>query len=261
MIRQILAVAAALTILATASHAGNRDPLSSVLWDDLRAEHLGDAPVVYDYMVRLIMPKTVEDAFSVPVVVKLSDLIDPVVEVIVIAENNPIQAAAQIFPHRPMRAVGMNIRLEQSTPVRAAALDSEGVWHVASTRVTVNNPGGCSAPQALLAGDADETPVGDIAMKRFKRTDHTTRLKVGISHPMDTGLVPDADGEIIPAYYVDAVTVADEAGPIADLVTWAALASDPSFFFDLPETRQSVRVTASDTRGLAFEGLDPAPSM
>ena len=119
MIRHLAAAIAVLTLTATATQAGNRDPLSSLAWEDLRAEFLGDAPVVYDYMVRLIMPKTVEDAFSVPLVIKISDLIDPVVEIVVIAENNPIQAAVQIFPHCPMRAVGMNIRLEQSTPVRA----------------------------------------------------------------------------------------------------------------------------------------------
>lgn len=261
MIRHLLAAVAVLTLTATTTQAGNRDPLSSLAWDDLRAEYLGDAPVVYDYMVRLIMPKTVEDAFSVPLVIKISDLIDPVVEIVVIAENNPIQAAAQIFPHRPIRAVGMNIRLEQTTPVRAAALDSNGVWHVASVRVKVNNPGGCSAPQALVAGGAGDIQVGEIAMKRFKRADRATRLKIGITHPMDTGFAPGADGEIVPAYYVDAMTIADEDGPIAELVTWAALSSNPSFFFDLPESRQSVRVTASDTHGLAFEGLDPAPSM
>ena len=260
MIRHLLTAIAVLAISAGNAQAGNRDPLSSLAWEDLRAEYLGDAPVVYDYMVRLIMPKTVDDAFSVPLVIKISDLIDPVVEVVVIAENNPIQAAVRIFPHRPMRAVGMNIRLEQSTPVRAAALDSNGVWHVASVRVKVNNPGGCSAPAAVVAG-GDAHPVGEIAMKRFKRADRQSRLKIGITHPMDTGFAPDADGEIVPAYYVDAMTIADEAGPIAELVTWAALASNPSFFFDLPDSQQSVRVTASDTKGLAFEGLDPAPSM
>jgi sulfur-oxidizing protein SoxY len=260
MIRSILAIAVMLSLSTTTARAGDSDPLQSAAWEDLRAQYLGDGPVVHDYMVRLIMPLTVEDAFSVPVVVKLSDLIEPIAEIVVIAENNPIQAAVQVFPHRPMRAVGMNIRLEQSTPVRAAAKDANGVWHVASVEVEVKNPGGCSAPPGLLA-DGEADPLGSIAMKRFKRPDRATRLKIGITHPMHTGFAPDEAGEIIPAYYVDTVKVEDDDGPIADLVTWAALSSDPNFFFDLPESRQSVRVTASDTMGLAFEGLDPAPSM
>lgn len=254
MLGRAFAILAILTMTGAAAQAGERDPLRSALWEELRVEYFGDAPVVYDYMAKLIIPRTVEDAFSVPVVVKLSERIDPVEEVIVIAENNPIQAAARIFPHRTIRAVGMNIRLEQTTPVRVAARDSSGVWHVASVRVEVKNPGGCTAG----GGAAGDGALGRIAMKRFKRIDRSTRLKVGITHPMHTGLAPDENGDIVPAHYVDMVTLEDAAGPIADLVTWAAIASDPDFIFDLPDTLQSVRVTASDSAGLAFEALENA---
>ncbi len=254
MIRQAFAILAILTTTAAATQAGEYDPLESALWDELRAEYLGDAPVVYDYMINLIIPRTVEDAFSVPLVVNLSERIDPIEEVVVIAENNPIQVAARIFPRRTIRAIGMNIRLEQTTPVRVAARDANGLWHVASVTVEVNNPGGCTGG----GGGFGDNPLGKIAMKRFKRPDNSTRLKFGITHPMHTGLAPDEDGEIIPAYYVDTLTVEDAAGPIADLVTWAAIASDPNFFFDLPDSLQSVRVTASDTLGLDFEALEPA---
>ncbi len=256
MFRRVFAMLAVLTFTATATQAGPNDPMQSALWEDLRAEYLGDGPVDFNYMVKLIIPRTVEDAFSVPVVVQLSDRIDPIEEVVLLAENNPIQAAARVFPRRTIRAIGMNIRLEQSTPVRAAARDANGVWHVASVRVEVKNPGGCTAGGSAVS----DNPLGEIAMKRFKRPDRARRLKVGITHPMDTGLAPVENGEIIPAYYVDTVTVADEAGPIADLVTWAALASDPDFFFDLPDALQSVRVTASDTNGLAFDAFETPPA-
>ncbi|MXX22745.1 MAG: hypothetical protein F4Z93_06520 [Rhodospirillales bacterium] len=147
----------------------------------------------------------------------------------------------------------MNIRLEQTTPVRAAARDSDGVWHVASVRVEVMNPGGCTA--AGGSGSA-ENPIGTIAMKRFRRPNSATRLKLRITHPMDTGLVTDEDGAVVPAYYVDTVTLADNAGPIADLVTSAALATNPDFYFDLPDRLQTVRVTASDSKGLTFDLLE-----
>ena len=243
---------------ASVAKAGETvDPLGSDLWNDLKEAYLGDAPVVYDDAVRLIMPLRVEDAHSVPVVVKLSQDLGEVAELTVIAENNPIQAAAQIFPRRPMHAVGMNIRLEQSTPVRAAALDASGVWHVSSLAVTVMSPGGCSTAGDAMADNA----LGQIVLKQFDRAGGASRLKVKINHPMDTGFAPDDSGELVPAYYIEKVTVEDEAGPVADLITWAALASDPSFFFDLPDAQQSVRVQASDTKGLAFEAMDPAPSM
>ncbi len=249
----LLAACTTLLVVGGTPRAGDYDPMRSALWADMHTAFLGDGPVKYDYQVRLIIPRTVEDAFSVPLVVELTDRIQPVQEVVVIAENNPIQTAAQIFPRRAIRSVGMNIRLEQSTPVRAAARDANGVWHVASVRVEVLNPGGCTA--AGGAGSA-ENPPGTIAMKRFRRPKSVTRLKVGITHPMDTGLAMDLDGAIVPAYFVDTVTLADTAGPIADLVTSAAISTDPNFYFDLPDRLQSVRVSASDSKGLTFDFLE-----
>ena len=117
----IIAALALLAIAASPGQAGEIDPFGSAVWDELRADYLGDPPVVYDYTVGLVMPRTVEDAFSVPVVIKLSERLGPVSEIVLIAENNPIPAAARIFPRRVFRTVGMNIRLEQSTAVRAAS--------------------------------------------------------------------------------------------------------------------------------------------
>ena len=251
----LLTACTALLVAAGVARAGDYDPMRSALWANMQGEFLGDGPVKYDYQVRLIIPRTIEDAFSVPVVVELSERVQPVQEVVVIAENNPIQTAARMFPRRAIRSVGMNIRLEQSTPVRAAARDADGVWHVASVRVEVMNPGGCTA--AGGAGSA-ENPVGTIAMKRFRRPNSATRLKVRIIHPMDTGLVTDTEGAVVPAYYVDTVTLSDAAGPIADLVTSAALATNPNFYFDLPDRLQTVRVTASDSKGLTFDLLESA---
>ncbi len=250
-----LAFCTVFLVVAAAPRAGDYDPIRSAWWADMHQELLGEGPVKYDYQVRLVIPRTVEDAFSVPLVVEFSERVQPVEEVVIIAENNPIQTAARMFPRRPLRLVGMNIRLEQTTPVRAAARDAEGVWHVASVRVEVQNPGGCTA--AGGAGSA-ENPVGTIAIKRYRRPHNVTRLKVGITHPMDTGLVEDAEGAVVPPYYVDTVTLGDASGPIADLVTSAALAANPDFYFDLPDRLQTVRVRASDSRGLTFDLLEPS---
>ena len=51
----------------------------------------------------------------------------------------------------------------------------------------------------------------------------------------------------------------DEFGGLASMVLWASVAANPVFMFDLPETQQSVRVTAEDTDGTAFI-LDGKPS-
>ncbi len=239
---------------AWAVAASDQDPLRSPVWADMVESELAGGPVVYDDKVRLVMPDWVEEAHNVPVVVRTRG--EMFSEIAVFAENNPIQAAVRIYPHRPLHAVGMNIRLEQSTPVRVAARDDSGVWHVAHTFVTVNSPGGCSTvPEDMVAS------IGDIALKQFDRAGGASRLKVQITHPMHTGFATDDAGDIIAAYHIERVALEDENGRLADLETWAALSHDPVFHFDLPGKPQSVHVAARDTGGLAFELMSPAPSM
>lgn len=259
MFRPLVATLAAFIVSATAFTAQadtERDPFRSPIWADLHETELGGAPVVYDNSVFLAVPDEVLDAANVPVLMKFTKKLGEVREIALFAEHNPIQSALRIYPHRPLRSVGFNIRLEQSTPVRAAVLDGEGVWHVASKRVFVAVPGGCSA---LPPGGGSE--IGEIAVKQFDRAGGASRVKVKINHPMHTGFAATDEGDIVPAYYLDRITIADETGPIADMTTWAALSSDPVFILDLPERQQSIRVSAHDSAGLAFETLLGASSM
>jgi len=105
----------------------------------------------------------VEEAFSVPVVMNFADTPFDIAEVALIAENNPFPMVARIYPQRPVTAIGFNIRLEMSTPVRAAVMDGDGVWHVVSKEVLVMTPGGCSAPGGSGVAAAGET-AGDILL-------------------------------------------------------------------------------------------------
>ena len=236
---------------AAAAGESARDPLGSEAWADIVETELAGGPVVYGGGLHLTMPDTVEDPFSVPVTIKLTRSFGKVAEIALFAENNPIRTAARIVPHRFVQAVGFNIRLEGSGPVRAAAMDSDGVWHVVHKRVSVLTPGGCSAPDP-----GAQSALGEIAVRRFDRAGGASRLKLRINHPMDTGLAAAANGEITPAYYIERIELADENGAIATLATRAALSRDPVFLFDLADGRREVRVTAEDSAGLRFEAVD-----
>ena len=256
--RAIGAVAAAALLLASGVNAADgqqRDPLGSDIWADLLETELGGGPVVYGGGLHLTMPDTVEDPFSVPVMIKLTRGFGKVAELVLFAENNPIQTAVRIVPHRFLRAVGFNIRLEGSGPVRAAAMNADGVWHVVHKRVEVLVPGGCSAPNGATASD-----IGEIAVRQFDRAGGASRLKLRINHPMDTGFAVADDGEAVPAYFIRRVELADEQGVIATLATHAALSSDPTFLFDLVDGRREVRVKAEDSAGLLFETVASDPS-
>ena len=120
----------------------------------------------------------------------------------------------------------------------------------------MNAPGGCSTAPDDGLGAA----LGDIALKRFDRAGGASRLKVKIAHPMHTGFATDDAGDVVAAYHIERIEVEDDRGGLAEMTTWAALSHDPAFHFDLPDTQRSVRVTARDTAGLAFETTVPAAS-
>jgi sulfur-oxidizing protein SoxY len=253
-----VAVAVGFALSVTAAWAeSDVDPLSSPGWQDILDVEFGGASVVYDDSLHLVVPDRVEEAFSVPVVMNFVDTPYDVAEIALFAENNPFPTIARIYPQRPLNAVGFNIRLEQSTPVRVAAMDSDGVWHIVSREVFVASPGGCSAG----GGGNGALGLGEIATRQFVRADGDSRLKVKIGHPMHTGLVLDPYGDAIPEYYINQFSVSDDLGELASMQLTASVAADPVFMFELPDTQQSVRINATDTQGDVFDFEDSPSSM
>ncbi len=246
-------------LLGTVAHARATDPAGSELWEDLSGAYLGeDAVVKFDDSIRLMMADRVESAHEVPVMVKVPHELRDMRELVLLVDRNPIQQVARITPHRRIESVGMNIRLEESTPVRAAVLSPSGIWHVATKSVLVMSAGGCSSPPpegGVVAA------VGDVRVKQFDRHGGASRLKVRIHHPMDTGFVVQENGNVVPPYYVEKVRIEDENGLIADMLTWAAMSRDPVITIDLLSEGHSVRVSGSDSEGLPFEGSEHAPVM
>ena len=246
--RRLATVVAAAAFPVAGAQAGEADPIASEVWADIVDLEFADAPMVYDDSFYLVAPERVEEAFSVPVSVGFADTPYEIAEVAVFAENNPFVQVARVLPHRPIGGIGFDIRLERSTPVRAAVRDTDGVWHVAHRFVEVANPGGCSAASGGVGGS-----VGEIVVRQFVRTEGESRIKLRILHPMHTGLATAPDGETIPAYYIERMTVTGDSGPLAELTLWASVAADPTFIFDLPESQSNVRVAARDTAGALFE--------
>src|SRR3990167_7057221 len=112
------------------------DPVTSVMWDYHHAPLLDGAPFVFDEQVRVVVPPFAEDARQVPVLVDASAYQGRVVRILAWAELNPI---AQIFDFAPgaelLPRLAIRIRIEQATPIRAAVLTRDGVWHVGSSYI------------------------------------------------------------------------------------------------------------------------------
>lgn len=234
------------------------NPKNSSVWRELQDNLLGnDANVLFVDDIKLIMQDYIEEAHKVPLIVTLPKRLHNFKNFILIIENNPIQQAMSIRPYRLIESLGMNIRLEDDSPVRAAVQGDNGIWYVGSKMAFVASAGGCSTPACDPSVEVCETgTIGKIAIKQYEREAGAERIKLKVTHPMETGFVTDLQGEIIPEYFVKNIHVDDNEGAIADITTFAALSSDPVILLDLPKKGQSVRVHVKDSLGLEFFSYD-----
>ncbi|MFL0672175.1 MAG: quinoprotein dehydrogenase-associated SoxYZ-like carrier [Erythrobacter sp.] len=236
------------TPAAALGAAPGSDPLGSPMWDYHAARVFADAPIVFDDRVTVVVPMLAENQHVVPVTVDARGLAD-VRRIVIFADLNPIPVAVEYTPLAAQAFIATRIKLDQRTPVRAAVLTGDGVWHVAGEWVDAAG-GGCSAPPlSRVRGDwADH--LGEMRGGAWD-DGKTTRLRVAFRHPMDTGLV-----ENIPVYNIEQLTISDEAGtPLAQMVIHASVSEDPSFTFKFaPALGSDLKVAARDSGGLEFTG-------
>lgn len=242
--RGFLAAGAALLVGLPARAA---DPLGSIAWEDSRRHFLGDAPVIFDDKVRLSAPAAAEDPFQVPFLADAGALGD-VQRIVVFAELNPIPLILDFSPGRLAPLIAARFKIQQATPLRAAALDAGGTWHLAGQWVDAIG-GGCTAP-ALAHGEADWTArLGETSMRLFDR-DGRKRLRLSIRHPMDTGLAAG-----IPAFYIEQVVIETDDGDIlGEAATFEPVSENPLITLELPADiiASTVVVRARDNNGNIF---------
>ena len=257
-----LVVSAALLWAAPAARAGDapaaasEDPLASRDWPALAQALLGEGPRVFDPRVRVLAPAVAEDSMNLPLWVDASDL-GQVERLVLIAERNPIPRILDLEPLAAPARVGIAFKVQQGTPVRAAALTADGVWHIGSTRVDAAG-GGCTAP-SLGSGNPDWSErLGQVEARLWPRGE-TSRLRARVHHPMDTGLAAG-----IPAFYIEALTVLGPDGSaLARLALYEPVSENPILTLDLPAVG-AVTLRGRDNNGnpvrarvLAPEGARP----
>lgn len=219
-----------------------RDPLNSVMWDDMAGRFLPGGSIVFDSRVKVLAPASAEDQFFVPVTVDATAL-NGVEEIVVMADLNPIP---HVLTYRPTSAapfIGLRLKVEQSTPIRAAARTSDGVWHVGGMIIDAAG-GGCSAPAQAYANANWTATLGQTrAMARREDTD-TARITVRLRHPMDTGL---ADG--IPEFFLSRLNITGDSGrPVGTIESYEPVSENPTFTI-------KAKVAHNDTQ-LSFAGND-----
>ncbi len=226
------------------------DPYKSGVWIDMRREYLGGAKVVYDPRVVVQGPSFAEDPTAVPISVRVDPALGPVERISVLVDRNPIRRVLDYEPLSALPAIAFRFKLEQASPVRAAVLTREGRWHVGGTWVDAAG-GGCTVAGATRNDGSWSQHLGEVSGRWFDRGPEGTRLRVGVRHPMDTGLVGG-----IPAFYLNRLSVQDGRGrELARLQTFEPVSEDPVFSFDFAEAPEGgVRLVGGDNNGNRIAG-------
>lgn len=225
------------------------DPYRSHQWPELKKEFLGArARVVFDERVKVQGPPFAEDAMNVPITV--SAALPGVQRIVVLVDRNPIRKVLELQPMSAQPSVGFRFKLEQASPVRAAALLADGVWHVGGTLVD-SAGGGCTVPGGTRTDGSWTQTLGQVSGRLFASStpaggDAAARLRVRIMHPMDTGLVNG-----IPAFFVSRLSVRDGRDrELLRIQTFEPVSENPVFSFDFAAPPPGpLRIVGVDNNG------------
>jgi sulfur-oxidizing protein SoxY len=247
---------AAFILLVASQAQASDDPMKSPVWAGIVAKHFGTTPFVFDARILVGVPSIVENQAQVPVTVDARAL-SGVTKLLIIADLNPIQHVLTLTPDGAEPYVAFRLKVEQATPVRAAALAADGVWHVGSVNLDAAG-GGCSA-NAIARKDADwSATVGQSQGRIWREANGIARLKLRVRHPMDTGLAKDGT----PAFFIEQTEIKDASGKsLARLELFEPVAEDPivTLMIRLPATEAAVTVDGRDNNGGIFRATILAP--
>lgn len=258
MIRSATAIAFIAILTTNAVADAPADPLDSPVWQDLAKKTFGSATVVFDDRVKVVVPGVVENQAQVPVSAD-ARAVPNVERLIVLADLNPIQHVLTLTPvsSKADAYISFRLKVEQATPVRAAALTSDGVWHVGGVFLEAAG-GGCSSP-AMAREDADwSATVGKAQGKIWRNADGTARLRLRVRHPMDTGLAKDNT----PAFFIEKLDVKGASGDaLATVEMFEPVSEDPTMTLSIKPlaTDASVAVDGRDNNGNIYRSVVPAP--
>ncbi|WP_370264505.1 quinoprotein dehydrogenase-associated SoxYZ-like carrier [Limnobacter sp.] len=208
------------------------DPLGSMQWPDMKAQFFdAKATTVFDSRIKVTVPLFAEDAMNVPVSFDASAL-GKVKKIVVLVDRNPIRKVLEFIPERAKPALNFRFKLEQASPIRVAALTDANVWHVGYAFIEASG-GGCTVPGATRADGSWPKTLNRVAGKVFDANSlrQDARLRVQVSHPMDTGLVAG-----VPAFYIEEMVLRDgKQQVLARLYPFEPVSENPLFSFDFDQ--------------------------
>jgi sulfur-oxidizing protein SoxY len=253
----------ALAILAPA--AGATTVEEDMAWTGgLRSAYFGDREILSDDLITLDAPYRAENAAIVPISIRsaIPQTEERYIRTIwLFIDKNPGPLVGKFnFTPASVRAdLGLRVRVDTYSPVRAIAETNDGQLHM--SRSFVKASGGCSAPAGSDA-DAAMAQIGRMKFSLNRATDDAggvddkppTLAQLMIRHPNHSGLQMDQVTRLYaPAHFVTHVKVRFEGEEILEAETSFAVSENPSFRFYLaPQHDGELSAEVTDTQGRQF---------
>jgi sulfur-oxidizing protein SoxY len=217
-------------------------------WVFMRGQLYGtrDIGEVDDNYMNIQAPSSTPDPAATPVSIHFGkDAAGKIKQVRVIIDNNPSPLAVtlDLKSGLPVDEIGLRLRIDRFTSVRAIAETNDGRLEMRST--WVNASGGCSAP----AGATDGGTLGQI---RFRPSLDQKSLQFSIRHPNNSGFQIDSrTGEAIPPHYISHIRLSADGRIAIDADTGISLSENPMLRITVSEplaTTMTVDATDSVTQ-------------
>ena len=180
--------------------------------------------------LQLDLPSVSEDGSAVPVGIEFTGELQPgdrLSSLHLFATENPKPELIgfRLLSEYTLPSFNTRIRLNESQQVIAVAISEQGHSWVSAkdVRVTIS---GC------LVRDDNEVVSGQmenprIALPRRVQPGQPVELRTLISHPMETGLRPDADGSLIPQNLVQNLQLTIDEQPALEVQFANGTAANP----------------------------------
>jgi sulfur-oxidizing protein SoxY len=234
-------------------------------WSQIRTTLFAERPVAEtETLVKLVAPKTAEDAAVVPVTITVaSEAVGRARAVTFVVDNNPAPVVARIDfgdlyrtgENIGDRTVDLRFRLDQLSPIRAILELDDGSLHMASRFVA--GSGGCSSTSVK---DVDQALV-NLGRTRLKLATDRTRgenwreVQAQIRHPNFTGMQINAKtNSYTSAHYIDHIQFNLGDKPLATFETGISISEDPNIRLSFAaNVEEPLMMKAQDTEGNEFK--------
>ena len=194
-------------------------------WEYLQKAFYGETEirVVDTDLMSLEVPASTPDPAATPLTLRFgAATLGRIKQIRVIIDNNPspLVATFDIAPGAHLAQLGLRVRIDRFTSVRAIAALTDGTLEMRSS--WVNASGGCSAPPSVSA-------AGHLGEIRFRPGADAKSIQIGVRHPNSSGFQIDPrSGDPIPPHYVAHIRFAAGGKPVMEADTGISLSENPT---------------------------------